>query len=345
MALLDIFTRYSGLSIGLVLLVVVLLAVAVIYMFKGSSPAAASTAFGGPYSLNKSGTAIAASDFTTTADADMFLKSGAATFQTFVYLDSIQRTGEYVPCGSSPNQAACDTGLYQSCPCSGPKNCDNCKHEGYKQLFSLYGVYRFEVLNVPDASRPNAALAQLAVKTQAQQGEIHVETLSLPPLDLQKWTMITLAHEGRRVDVYYNNRMVSSTKLENIPSTSNYNLTYVEAGDSGLTGSLALLKFFPSRLSTPNVAGAYAASVDTRGAPLGIETAAVEYTTTIQKAGEGSLVSRLCLDGSCLSFGGLKAPNVTLPQLSDSMALLKDSGGTYDSKSISALYQVESPYA
>lgn len=342
MPVLDIVTRYSGLTIGLILLIVVLLAVGVIYMFK-KSPSAASTAFNGPYPLNKKGTAVAASDFTTMAEADMFLKSGAATFQTFVYLDSIQRTGEYVPCGSSPNQPACDTGLYASCPCSGPKNCENCRHEGYKQLFSLYGVYQFEVLNVPDASRPNAALCQLAVKTHSQ--DVNVETIALPPLDLQKWTMVTLAHEGRRVDVYYNNRMVNSTKLEHIPSTSNYNLTYVEAGDSGLTGSLALLKFFPYRLSTPNVASLYANSVDTRGAPVGVETAAVEYTTTIQKAGEGSLVSRLCLDGSCLSFGGLKAPAVSLPQLSDSMAMLKDTGGTYDTKSISALYQVESPYA
>jgi hypothetical protein len=249
------------------------------------------------------------------------------------------KTGEYVPCGSSPAEPTCDTGAYRACRCEAIATCKECDHKGYKMLFSLYGVYTLEVLNVPDASRPNAVSAQLTVLTTQNTTsgkELYKETVSLPALPLQKWVMITLVHEGRRVDVYYNDGLVASAKLENLISTDNFNLTYVDVGDSGLTGIMGLLRFYGGAITGTNVKSQYSTQVDTRGAPVEIDTQQAQYSTAISKAQAGSLLSRLCLDGSCLSGGMFRPPNVTFQVAAEGPAQV----GT-----ISSLYALDTPYA
>ena len=324
--------------------VVVAITVAFLYIFKGQAVNAAVN-FDGPYPLTKRGSIITGSDFSSTTAASNYLKSGAASFQFFLYLDTLTKTGEVAGCGGQPNLPSCDSGLYDVCNCSAVANCDNCAHPGYKQLVSLYGVYRLEILNVPDASRQNAVSTQLAVITTSTsssgQAESHLETVPLPPLPLQKWVMVTMAHDGRRIDMYYNDRLVSSANMQNMISTRSYDLSYVNAGDSGLTGSITMLKFYTSRLSVPEVAGIYMNSVDTRGSPNSVITERAVYSANLTKIDSGSLLARL---PSVPTFG---MPSVTLPQLGDALATTNIYGDTSTIQvgSISNLYALDTPYA
>ncbi len=321
------------------LVLVVIIGVVMLATITSAAPSADVT-FGGPFELKSKTSAVTSSDFGTPAQADAYLTSGAGSFQAFVYLDTMAKTGEYTPCGSSPAEPSCDTGAYRACPCEAVATCNNCVHKGYKTIVTLYGVYTLEVLNVPDASRPNAVAAQLAVlTTQTASGGSRVlfkETVSLPAFPLQKWTMITIVHEGRRVDVYYNDGLVASAQLENVISTSNFNLSYVDVGDTGLTGVAGLLRFYRRAVNGGDVRSQYSSQVDTRGAPVEMNTEKAQYSTAISKAQPGSLLSRLCLDGSCLSGGMFRPPNVTFQPIADQPAQM----GT-----ISSLYALDTPYA
>lgn len=317
-----------------ILILLVILGVVVLAAMRGGSVSPVVT-FGGPFDLQTRNTAVRSSDFSTPTQASAFLRNGAGTFQTFVYLDTIAKTGEYTPCGSSPAEPSCDNGLYRTCPCESKTACVQCVHKGYKTIFSLYGVYTFEALNVPDASRQNAVAAQLAVLTTSS-GSLFKETVALPPLPLQKWVMVTVVHEGRRIDVYYNDRLQSSATLENHISTDNFNMTYVDVGDSGLTGVVTLLRFYDSAAAGHDVGAHYVNQVDTRGAPVETNAQKAEYSTAISKASSGSLLNRLCLDGSCLSGGMFRPPTVTFQAAADEPAQIG---------SISSLYALDTPYA
>ena len=271
----------------------------------------------GPLQLSSKSIAISQSGFSSINSSVAFLTDGEGTFQCFVYLDQLSKTGEHIDCGQNTNQPSCDTGLYNACTCRTSIDCTNCLHSGYKQLLSLYGVYSLEVMNVPDASRPNSVAVQLAIRTNTEDlsGEkiSQIETIPLPPLSQQKWTMITISREGRRVDVYYNNMIVSSTKTTNMICVANVNGSPVTIGDSGLSGQIGILSFFLNRLSIQDISSGYAKNTDTRGNPIQISTDKAQFTQTFSSGvNTNSLLHRLCLDGSCLSLPQVGQPDVSV---------------------------------
>lgn len=332
----------AAILIGAIVITLVISIVFINYLKPTASTP--STTIKGPFALSGRKTAMSAADFLTTTDSTRFLKENGVTFQAFIYLDNVTKAQTYTSCGNSPNKPSCDSGLYATCPCTAPRNCDNCAHEGYMRLLDLYGVYTLEILNMPDASRQGAVSCQLAVKTKSVSSsgaeETNVETIALPALPLQKWVMVTIAREGRRTDVYYNGGMVSSSMTENPVMATAYSPTYVEVGDSGLSGTISLLRFYWSRQSTGQVSATYSGSVDTRGAPIDLATKANAYSATIEKPDSNTLLGRLLP----ITGGGFSMPAVTLP------AFVASSGGSTagsasSAPSISSLYTLESPYA
>jgi hypothetical protein len=168
-------------------------------------------------------------------------------------------------------------------------------------------------MNVPDASRPNAVAAQLTVRTSSDNAGIpitNVETINLPPIDHQKWVMITVCKEGRRIDIYYNNTLVSSSTLQNIP----YNIsngTPLLIGNSMLSGQIGALSFLPNRQSIQDISATYASTTDTRGNPTIFITTPTAYSYLVTARPPSTFIRRLCLDGSCLSFPTLGQPDIS----------------------------------
>jgi hypothetical protein len=317
---------FLGLLVGGIIVFVLVLA-----LLRGGTPSSNLT-FIGPYDLKESAAALRGSDFGTIAQSTQYLTSSAATFQGFVYLDTLTKTGEHSPCGTDPSKPSCDSGAYQTCTCESAQTCRSCEHEGYRTLFTLYDIYTFEILSVPDASRQAKVSSQLTVLTtqNTPSGKsLFKETISLSALPLQKWTLITVAHEGRRIDVYYNDLIVASATLENLPATMSLNGSYVNAGDSGLTGTFGCLRFYTHALTGPEVANVYAGLVDTRGFPTELDTAKAQASAAVSKATPGGLFNRV-------SGGAFRMPTLTFQPLPGEKPLQLGS--------ISSLYAVESPY-
>jgi hypothetical protein len=160
-------------------------------------------------------------------------------------------------------------------------------------------------------------LSQLAVQTSSTVGKTvtnYIETIPLPPLALQKWTMITVAKEGRRIDIYYNDQLVSSSSMQNMIVVTGDG-TVVTAGDIGLSGTLGVVRFDTGRLSVTAVSSLYSKLADTRGAPMALQVNVQGATAAVTANNTGwyqNILKALCLDGSCLT-----APKIQTPTLGD----------------------------
>lgn len=219
--------------------------------------------------------------FMSANDALTFYTESEGTFSAFIYLNPMLRTGEHVDCGTNPNQASCDNGQYiTACSCGTRNDCTTeCSHAGYKSIFDIAGIVKLEVLTTPDASRQQKAMTQLVVQTEgaATSGgaglsmisQKYIETIQLPIIPFQKWVFVTVAREGRRFDIYYNDKLVVSKKLINMP-ISNYaksGLSGVISGTEGLGGTIAVANMYNYRHSITDVINMYSTYADTRGNP------------------------------------------------------------------------------
>ena len=293
---------------GFILLILIVIAIVVATRSGSRSP---ETRERGPIPLKEKRSLLTSDKFASVEAANQFLKGGNGTFSCFIYLDNMARTASAVDCGTRPNQPSCQTGLYDPCKCTSFVDCTNCGHGGYKTLFSLYGVYRFEILHVPDASRQNSVSAQLVVQTEtvgSSGKESYLETLSLPSLPIQKWIMITVGKEGRRIDVYYNDAIVSSSKMMHMISTMSPTGTICDGGADGLSGVIAVMRMSEVVKTVPEVATDYTRLTDTRGRPLDIADDLDVFGTTKRRMDTSEILHNLCLDGSCLSLPGFPSP-------------------------------------
>lgn len=107
---------------------------------------------------------------------------------------------------------------------------------------------------------------QCSVQTPTKVQTTFEETIPLPEIPLQKWTMVTVAREGRRFDVYYNGKLVASKRTQYLVD-SRSGFGPIVAGDPSLTGKIALVESFPQKLSEHEVMEKYKANSDTTGKP------------------------------------------------------------------------------
>jgi hypothetical protein len=169
-----------------------------------------------------------------------------------------------------------------------------------------------------------------------------VETIPLPPLPLQKWTMFTLSKTGRRIDVYYNDTLVSSKTLLNMISNNINAHAIASVGDSrGLSGSIGLISMNGSSATIGSVASAYSQSSDTRGAPTKFGISLKSYTNSVSSNPGSGILSRLCLDGSCLHLPRVGNVNPSLSEFSDSLSGLDNSA---DVRTVSPAFNVQTQY-
>jgi hypothetical protein len=250
-------------GIWLLLLIAIFLVSLVVFYFSPKIVPKVNASAAGPFNLNQKPLQII--DRTNTLP---FASDGGGTFSTFVYLSQANRTATYSSCGAASG-ASCENGEYSICTCDsagGTSDCTNCSHTGYKQVFNVGGVMFLEVLVAPDASRQQKAATQLVVKTK-DAIRTYMESIVLPPLDVQKWAYITVSREGRRFDIFYNNVLILS-KSTQYPIFPMGPLSTTTSGSPGLEGQMIIANIYNYRLSSKDVAEKYAEYADTRGRPL-----------------------------------------------------------------------------
>jgi len=252
----------------------------------------------GPYKLVGGIQVVTTDDLGSYPNA--FLTDGETAFQCFVYLDGNVRTGNASDCGTDPAQPACGTGTYQECQCGTDLSCHACIHSGYKNLLNIYDTFKLEVLTQPDASRQNSVSAQIVVKTSPSDTTYAIETFPLPPLPEQKWTMITISKKDRQIFVYYNSTLVLSKKaLHTFSIVPPASQMPAYAGDTTLSGTIAMVAFYPSHQTTSDVTTTYGQMVDTRGNLNTLQAVPTSSSYTVNDTSTWGIINTLCLDGSC----------------------------------------------
>lgn len=254
-----------GTAIAIGLLVIVLL-----FYFAPALRKKRPAAAVGPFDLG-----VKQSVLPVTKAADFYAGS-EGTLQAFVYLTPMVRTGAHVQCGTEPGQPNCEDGTYGICPCPNGYCYPACKHTGYLNVLTIGSVVTLEVLVAPDASRPGGASTQLVVKTEGPATSVagttqkYVETMMLPALPFQKWTMVSIAREGRRFDIYYNDALVLSKTTLYMPSFAleSSNGDGVTSGSSGLIGQVANVSLYTNRIDGKSVGSQFRSLADTRGQPF-----------------------------------------------------------------------------
>jgi hypothetical protein len=168
-----------------------------------------------------------------------------------------------------------------------------------------------------------------------------VETIPLPSLPLQKWTMFTLSKTGRRIDVYYNDSLVSSSTMLNMISNTNSYFAPASVGEAGLSGSIGLISMNASTATIGSVASAYSKTSDTRGAPTKFAIPLTSYTNKASSNPGPGILSSLCLDGSCLHLPRVGNASPSLSQFSDSLSGLS---GSANVSTVSPAFNVQTQY-
>jgi len=296
----------------LLLFTVLLLGVILVFYFSPSYAPKLTAMANGPFKLNVD----APKELIGNENAVYFTNADAGAFSTFVYLNPINRTSTYSSGPSSKSTVS--NGEYTICTCAGLSDCTGCSHPEYKSVFNICGIANLEVLIAPDASRQGKAMAQIVIKTH-QATTAYYETFILPPLDVQKWTYVTVSREGRRIDVYYNDRIVLSKKTQYYFKTEA--TATITSGSKGLEGQLVLANVYNYRLSTKDVSEKYAENANTRGQPFFNDSSnpmslsdvggiVPLYGSTIFSSAMSYLPSiNLCPSGGCFNAPAIRPAN------------------------------------
>jgi cbb3-type cytochrome oxidase subunit 3 len=307
-------------SVWLLFLIAIIFASVIVFYFSPKIIPKIDASAVGPFELNRAPLQIIDRNNTVP-----FAAGGAGAFSAFVYLSQTNRTATYSSCGAATG-SSCDNGEYSICTCgtavggtTSSSDCTNCMHTGYKQIFNIGGVLFLEVLVAPDASRQQKAAVQLVVKTQ-DPTKTYTESIVLPPLDVQKWTYVTISREGRRYDIFYNNVLILS-KSTQYPMYPMGPLSATTSGSPGLDGQLIIANIYNYRLSSKDVANKYAQYADTRGRPFfndssnpmslsdigGIIPA---YTSTMFSGLSSYIPSiNICGEGGCITNPSIQPAN------------------------------------
>jgi hypothetical protein len=136
---------------------------------------------------------------------NMILEKGSSTVMGFFNLQQGDRTGTYI---------------------------DKLRPDEYKPILQVVNNWYLEISH--GVSGNQNSNARLRVTTKDSSGQATDEIIELPSIPKQKWICIAILRDGRRFDIMYDNKIVSSQRLLNYPVIISNPLTI---GNTGLSGS------------------------------------------------------------------------------------------------------------
>jgi hypothetical protein len=273
----------------------------------------------GPYSLSDS------TEITTSPQTQPFYMGPNGSVAAFIYINRYNGLGVAPPVTATTNTAGDPT---HPCSCGSNNDCTaQCTHEGYNTIFNISGIVSLEAIATPDASRQGLATIQLVIKTEGEAptsatdsnshnavsgSQKYIETMALPPIKLQKWTYVTIGRDGRRFDVFYNDKLVLSQKTAFMPvaNITAGNMSGITSGSS-IDGQIANVTVFNTRLSISQVAANYSTYADSRGTPyVNSSSNTLLYSPTISTNISSYIPNiSLCPNGSCISPPAIQPPS------------------------------------
>ena len=226
----------------------------------------------------------------------------ACSLRFAILIQNAPRTVSKVDCvtSSSTLGPSCTDYTFQACSCT-DAGCANCSLNDGNYLSKLVWVGDAMELWASGYTSQNDkpyVPTILKLKTAKDSTHFFIETVSLPAIPLQKWTVITIVKEGRRIDVYYGANPVASSYTSYVPVPANGGQnTY--AGNTSWKGTVGFFAGSLGSKSGEQVASDVSAIVDTRGVPYYLEQ--MNFDFNINLSG--------CPLGNCNSLPTVKPRN------------------------------------
>ena len=194
---------------------------------------------------------------------------------------------------------SCSDYTFQKCTCVGA-NCTQCavKTTYLSKLLSMGDSLEFWASGYTSTNDKPYVPALLAIKTAKDSTNYFVESVTLPAIPLQRWTVITIVKEGRRFDVYYGQKLVASKLCDNVPIPPSAS-SWKAGGLNNWKGKIGLFKGFPNAQSQDDVNSDVSALVNTRGVPFYLDQINFSFDLTMPQ----------CIFGNCNNLPTVKPLN------------------------------------
>jgi hypothetical protein len=197
-----------------------------------------------------------------------------ATLRFAIYVAQSPRTIAKVDCIDSTSSFApsCDTYSFNKCVCTG-SDCAPCKtpEDGYlSSLVRLGDTLEFLASGYTSQTDKPYVPALLKVRTAKDSTQHAMESIPLPAIPLQKWTVVTIVKEGRRFDVYYGAKLVNSKLTDYVPVPADPSRNWF-AGNAKWKGKIGFFSGDQKTASSHDVFADVQGLVNTRGIPYFIE--------------------------------------------------------------------------
>ena len=189
--------------------------------------------------------------------------------KTIMKVDCIDVLSSDTSSSFAPN---CDDYTFRPCKCSGT-DCNNCTLEntskGYlSKLLNIGDLVELWASGYTNQNDKPYIPALLKLKTAATNSKYTVESISLPAIPLQKWTVITIVKEGRRFDVYYGAKLQTSKLSDYVPIPPDIAQPQQWfAGNTAWKGQIGFFMGFDKAQTAKDVMADVETLVNSRGIP------------------------------------------------------------------------------
>ncbi len=200
---------------------------------------------------------------------------------------------------------SCSDYTYTTCECD-MNNCTRCQLQDDNNSFLSKLVWigdRIELWASGYTSqndKPNVPVL-LKIRTAKDSTKHFMESISLPAIPLQRWTIVTIVKEGRRFDVYYGSKQVTSKVLQFLPIPPDNGQPWF-AGNPRWKGQIGFFNGYTSTWNSDNVNDDVTSLVNTRGIPFYLEQSSFTIPTV------GDIIPD-CLFGNCNEMPVVKPNN------------------------------------
>lgn len=232
---------------------------------------------------------------------DLSWGASPCTLRFAIYVESAPKTLSKVDCLQPSNttpvtfQPSCSDYSFKPCSCSA-SNCSRCtvKDSYLSKLLSVSDSLELWASGYVSENDKPYIPALLKIRTASDDTKTFMESISLPAIPLQKWTVITIVKEGRRFDVYYGATLVISSMTQYIPVPPGFGLGWI-AGNPSWKGQIGFFNGVNYAASISDVDSDVKELVNTKGIPFYLDQLRIDFS-----------VIPKCLFGACNALPQVK---------------------------------------
>jgi hypothetical protein len=246
-------------------------------------------------------------------NADLPWSNAPCSLRFAIYIKEGPRTINKVDCIADGDSAptisfapSCTDYSYKSCSCAA-SDCTRCgltdSASAYlSKLLSIGTSLELWASGYTSQNDKPYVPALLKIRTASDSAQHYTESVPLPALPLQKWTVVTIVKEGRRFDVYFGEKLVTSKLCDHVPYPPG-SMDAWYAGNPKWHGKIGLFVGTKAAQSSADVAADVQSLVNTRGEPYFLDD------LNLGDFANFSLNMPSCIFGGCNNLPAVKPLN------------------------------------